>query len=136
MTARPPHPDDFVSDGVNCPGRVCRLITSTLTDNVRTAYQEYGRVDLELVAWVRAVELAGERWTSYANASESTSPPAGPPNSQSDLLSTSEAAELLGCKAPNVRDLVRRHRITPARTSPYLFERAEINRLIRTRKSA
>ena len=136
MTARPPTTGDFVVDGVVCPGRICRLVAPTLARNVRAAYAAYGKVDDELVAWVSAVELAGERWTSYANASESTSPPAGPPNSQSDLLSTSEAAELLGCKAPNVRDLDRRHRITPARTSPYLFERAEINRLIRTRKSA
>jgi hypothetical protein len=149
MTARPPTSDDYLIDGVRTPPRVCRLITSLLTNNVRAAYQEYGKVDDELVAWVSAVELAGARYASRADTSSAdvgsresfvdvSGASAGPPQSAQfdhDLLSTAEVAKELGCTPANVRDLIRRGRLVPARTRPYMVAAAEARR-IQSRKSA
>src|ERR1700733_12606405 len=134
MTTRT-RPSDFDLDGVICPPRVCRLVASTLARDLRAAFNAYGRVDDELAAWIRAVELAGDRFASRLDASgpdastrTTFADASGPDVRGSDyekleyeLITAAHAAEVLGCTASNVRDLVNRGRLTPAQRRPYLF---------------
>jgi hypothetical protein len=150
MTTRPPHSDDYLIDGVLTPPELCRLVSKGVTEMVRAAYAAYGEVDFRVVAWARAIELAGERYATCANASSAdvgnrescadvSDAGAGPSRSAQfdrDLLNAAEVAKEVGCTPANVRDLVRRGRLVPARCRPYMFTATEAHRLIQSRKSA
>jgi enoyl-CoA hydratase/carnithine racemase len=100
------------------------------------ALDAYGTVDSEVAAWIRAVVLEGERFTG-ANASDTGLVGEDSPHSgNSDHLTTKELADELRCTSSNIRDLVRRGRLTPVRRQPMLFTRSELDRHKSRRKSA
>jgi len=150
MTTHPPHSDDYLVDGVIWPARACRLIAPYLVRDLRSVCEQFGAVDPEVVALVCAMERAGARYLARANAStadggnresfvNASDANAGAPQSAQfdhDLLSTAEVAKEVGCSTANVRDLVRRGRLAPARTRPYMFTATEARRLIQSRQSA
>jgi hypothetical protein len=131
-----PRPADFIV--VACPLRVCRIILPTLLTALRENIRAYGTdgVDSEVAAWIRAVQLQVERNTG-ADASETDAVAGESAQSNHHVqLTTNDLAAELGCTANNVRDLVRRGRLTPVRRQPMLFAMAEIDRFKAERKPA
>ena len=127
--------NEFRLDGVRCPPRVCRIVTPPLLAALKAALDAYGTVDSEVAAWIRAVQLEGERDTGV-RASEPNIGADESSQSTRDQLTTAELAAELVCTANNVRDLARRGRLTPTRRAPYLFARAEVDRYKSRRESA
>jgi DNA-directed RNA polymerase specialized sigma24 family protein len=120
----------FRFEGIITPPRVCRIITPTLLRALRVNVGAYGAdaIDSEVAAWIRAVQVEGER-TTCADASESIVDPANAPLLEGNVqLTTTEAADELGCTPSNVRDLARRGRLEPVRRKPLLFDRTEVQR--------
>jgi hypothetical protein len=148
MTTHPPQSDDYLIDGVICPGRICRLLAPYLTRDVRAAAAQFGEVDAEVAAFVRAVERAGDRYTtcaqagspdggnraSFADASNGDAGPGQSAQSDYDPLTTADAATRLGLTSSAVRDAVKHGRLTAVRRSPYLFDPAEVDRFATTRR--
>ena len=128
--------NDFRLEGVRCQPRVCRIVTPPLLAALKAALDAYGTVDSEVAAWIRAVQLEGERQTG-ADVSKSTTGLLDPSQSKDrEPLTSNEVAIELSCTSNNVRDLARRGRITPTRRAPYLFDRAELDRYKSRRESA
>ena len=121
-------PSDFHLDGVRIPPRVCRLIAPDLMKTLRATVVEFGAVDSEVAMVIRAIYEAGESWRTGADASSERNRREPSPQSEHDQLTTAEIAQELGCTANNVRDLVRRGRLTPSRRRPVvLIDRAELD---------
>jgi hypothetical protein len=123
-------PSDFIVHGVVCPPRICRLVAPFLVRSLDEALRAQHSLDPELVLWIRAVDLEGRRWATGVDASESDDSSSDSSHStHHDPLTTDDLATELGCKANNVRDLVRRGRLAPFRRRPHmLFDRGEVER--------
>ena len=129
-------PSDFIVHGVVCPPRVCRLVAPFLVRSLDEALNSRHSLDPELVLWIRAVDLEGRRWATRVDASNDDVSEDEPPQSTHAQLTAAEAAEALGCTPANVHFHVRKGNLSPARTNPYLFDRAELERFKSCRKSA
>lgn len=125
---------DFALDGVRCPPRVCRLVATRLLPILRAELRDFGTVDHELAVWLRAAEEVGRRWATDAGVSENSGTPRTSSQSNHEQFTTAQIAEELDCTAHNVRDAVRRGRLTPARRKPHmLFDRVEVDRFKESR---
>ncbi len=113
------------------------MISGLLVRNVGEAHKAQRSLDPELLLWVRAVEQEGRRWATRVDVSDGNAP--DEESSQSNhhaQLTAADVANELGCKPANVHFHVREGHLWPARTNPYLFDRAEVDRFIDQRRSA
>jgi hypothetical protein len=124
---------DFALEGIMTPGRVCAIVTPALLRDLRAAARGGQLVDPQVGAWIKAVVDEGERWAACGDARKSTAAPDDPSHSGHDLLAVVDVADEIGCTQSNVRRLIAAGKLSPIRSKPYIFDRAEVERFTRTR---
>ena len=126
-------PSDFYFAGLITPSRICRLAGPALRSYLAEARRGQWNLDPELVLWMRAVDLEGQRWATYGGVSQNDDLQPESAELTHEPLSVAEVAELLGCKSPGVRYHVREGHLAPCRRDPYLFDPSEVDRFLAAR---
>ncbi len=122
-------PSDFYFAGLITPSEVCRHATPAHRDYEEKARRNGWTLNPGYMLWTRAVELEGQRWSTDGGVSQTAPISEIPSQSNYEQCTTNDLAKEFGCTPGNIRDHVRRGRLSPARREPHmLFDRAEVER--------